>query len=93
MQKVDGVASVKVSLKDGLTVLDLKPSNTVRLARLREIIKNNGFVSREAEIVATGAATDDSTSFIVAGTSERLPVQGRVTTSGPELWRFTSPSK
>src|SRR5882762_9949414 len=54
MQKVPGVSSARVSLNDGLTILDLKPGNTVTLARLREVIKNNGFVSKEATIVARG---------------------------------------
>ena len=55
MQKVDGVQSVKVSLNDGLTILDLKPDNAVTLAKLRQVIKNNGFVSKEAQIVARGS--------------------------------------
>ena len=52
MQKVDGVQSVRVSLNDGLTILDLKAGNAVTLAKLRQIIKNNGFVSKEATAVA-----------------------------------------
>src|SRR5262245_25158348 len=39
MQKLDGVQTVKVSLKDGLTILDLKPDNTLTLAKLRQVIK------------------------------------------------------
>ena len=54
MQKVDGVQSVRVSLNDGLTILDLKAGNAVTLAKLRQIIKNNGFVSKEATAVARG---------------------------------------
>ena len=30
MQKVDGIQGVRVSLKDGLTILDLKPGNGAR---------------------------------------------------------------
>ena len=52
MQKVDGVQSVRVSLNDGLTILDLKPGNAVTIARLRQIVKNNGFVSKEAGVIA-----------------------------------------
>ena len=28
MKKIDGIDNVRVSLKDGLTILDLKPGNT-----------------------------------------------------------------
>ena len=56
MRKVDGVQDVTVSLRDGLTRLDLKSGNTVTLTKLREVIKNNGFVSKEATIVAAGRA-------------------------------------
>jgi hypothetical protein len=92
MQKVEGVDKVTVSLKDGLTVLELKSGNTVTLANLRSIIKNNGFVSRNAEIVATGslAATGD---FDVAGTRERLPVAGKAIVDAQNNWRLTSPGK
>ena len=71
MQKVDGVQNVRVSLNDGLTILDLKPGNAVTLARLRQIIKNNGFVSKEVTAVAGGTVTDETT-FLVSGTNERL---------------------
>jgi hypothetical protein len=92
MQKVAGVEKVNVSLKDGLTLLDLKPANTVTMAKLREIIKNNGFVSKEAVVVAQGApglAGD----FEVSGTRERLLVTGKPVSEGQRLWRFTSPAK
>ena len=71
MKKVPAVAHVRVSLNDGLTVLDLKPGNTATLAELRQIIKNNGFVSKEATAVARGTVADDRT-FVVSGTNERL---------------------
>ena len=71
MQKVDGVQNVRVSLNDGLTILDLKPGNAVTLARLRQIIKNNGFVSKEASVVARGT-TKGPRGFVVSGTNEQL---------------------
>ena len=71
MQKVDGVQSVRVSLNNGLTILDLKPGNAVTLAKLRQIIKNNGFVSKEVTAVARGTVADERT-FVVSGTNERF---------------------
>lgn len=92
MQKVDGVQDVRVSLKDGLTILDLKAANTVTLAKLREIIKNNGFVSKEAMIVARGSSPV-ATVFEVSGTGERLTVTARPVAEAGDQWRMTSPPK
>src|SRR5688572_453702 len=76
MQKVAGVSAVRVSLKEGLTVLELKPGNTVTVARLREVIRNNGFVTREAKVVASGmvSASGNDLAFDVGGTRERFVV-------------------
>ena len=73
MQKVDGVDSVRVSLKDGLTILDLRPGNVITVAKLRQIIRNNGFVSKEAIAIARGEPKGRE-AFVVGGTGEELPV-------------------
>ena len=90
MQKVDGIQTVRVSLNDGLTILDLKPGNAVTLAKLRQIIKNNGFVSKEASVLARGAANGPR-GFVVSGTNEQLPL-----TAPPQQvtddWRLTVPA-
>jgi hypothetical protein len=90
MQKVDGVQSVTVSLNDGITTLNLKPDNTVTLAKLRQVIKNNGFVSKEAQIVARGSLTAGSGTprFEVSGTGERLVPIGQAQQTG-EMWRLS----
>jgi len=88
MQKVDGVAAVKVSLNDGLTILDLRPDNTVTLTALRQIVKNNGFVSKEAAVVARGAPRAESgRQFVVSGTDERLELTAAPTRAG-DAWRL-----
>jgi hypothetical protein len=87
MKKVPAVAQVRVSLKDGLTILDLKPGNTTTLAELRQIIKNNGFVSKEATVVASGTATADQKTFAVSGTNELLPLSSPPQRSGDD-WRL-----
>jgi hypothetical protein len=90
MQKVDGVQAARVSLKDGLTILDLKPGNAVTLARLRQIIKNNGFVSKEATVLARGGANGPR-GFVVSGTNEQLSA-----TASPQQvaddWRLIVPA-
>ncbi len=77
MKKVPAVTQVRVSLRDGLTVLDLKPGNTVMLAELREIIKRNGFVSKEATVIARGVISADQKTLTVDGTHESLVVTSR----------------
>jgi hypothetical protein len=86
MKKVPSVVQVRVSLKDGLTVLDLKPGNTTTLADLRQIIKNNGFVSTEASALARGSVVDSNT-FVVSGTNERLPLLSAPQAAGDD-WRI-----
>jgi hypothetical protein len=73
MQKVDGIQTARVSLKDGLTILDLKAGNGVTVSNLRQIIKNNGFVSKEAVVLASGRP-EGTTTFVVSGTNESLTV-------------------
>lgn len=93
MQKVNGVQGVRVSLNEGLTVLDLKPGNTVTVAALRQIIKNNGFVSKEAQVIAKGTAitADGKSIFEVSVTQERLPLSSAPERTG-DAWRFTVPA-
>jgi hypothetical protein len=90
MEKVDGVDKVRVSLNDGLTILDLKPANTITLARLRQIIKNNGFVSKDATVVARGHLNSGNGAriFEVGGTGEELVPSGETQQTG-EQWRLT----
>jgi copper chaperone CopZ len=88
IQKVDGVQNVRVSLNDGLTILDLKPGNGVTLANLRQIIKNNGFVSKEASVLARGAPSGERR-FVVSGTNEELAL-GAAPQQIAEDWRLTA---
>lgn len=90
MKKVEGVQSVQVSLKEGKTTLELRPDNKVTIAELRTVIKNNGFVSREVQVVARGSVR--SGGFDVAGTGERLSTAAAPTATDGDRWRFTVPS-
>ena len=90
MQKVDGVQNVRVSLNDGQTILDLKPGNAVTLAKLRQIIKSNGFVSKEATVLARGTANGQR-SFVVSGTNEQVDLSADPRPVG-ESWKLTVPA-
>ena len=90
MQKIAGVQNVTVSLNDGLTILDLKPDNTVTLAKLRQVIKDSGFVSKDAQIVARGATAmaDGRPVFDVSGTKERLVLTTAARQRLGDEWSF-----
>ena len=81
MRKTPGVKAVRVSLNEGVTVLDLTEGNTVTLGRLRTVLKNSGFVSKEAKVEAAGtvSAVGQSLVFTVAGSGERFTIVPGVT--------------
>lgn len=54
VEKLDGVTSAEVSLNDGEVVVKLERENHVRLDRLRQVIRDQGFTPRGAEIRARG---------------------------------------
>jgi len=85
MRKTPGVKAVRVSLNDGLTVLDLTEGNTVTLGRLRTVLKNSGFVSKEAKVEAAGtvSATGLSLGFTVGGSGEKFTIVPGVTSRKP----------
>jgi type IV secretory pathway protease TraF len=85
MKKNAAVAQVRVSLKDGLTVLELKPGNTATMAELRQIIKNNGFVSKEVTALARGSVSVDQKTFTVSGTNEQLALSSPPQRSGDDF--------
>jgi hypothetical protein len=76
MRKIPGVKTVRVSLNDGLTVLDLDAGNTVTLGQLRTVLKNSGVMSREARLEARGvvAAKEQELVFTLAGTGEAFAI-------------------
>jgi hypothetical protein len=90
MKKNPGVAQVRVSLKDGLTILDLKPGNAATLAEFRQIIKNSGFVSRDIRAIARGTVSADQRTFTVAGTDEKITLAAPPQRSG-EDWAIVVP--
>jgi hypothetical protein len=90
MQKVDGITNVRVSLNEGLTILDPKPGNTVTLAKMRQIIKSNGFVSKEANVLARGSANGQR-AFVVGGTNEQVSLSTAARQVGGD-WQLTVPA-
>ncbi len=60
VKKIDGIDSVAVSLNRGVVVIRLRPDNRVTLERVREVIRENGFTPKAAEVRARGRVVDDS---------------------------------
>lgn len=91
VHEVEGVRSVAVSLKDGLTILELREGNTVTLAQLRTLLKSNGLVLRDANVVARGSLVGDL--FEVRFSRERLRVRGRLAKLERDRWTLVVPSQ
>ena len=90
MQKVEGVQSVAVNLKDGVTILELREGNTVTLAQLRTLIKNSGLVPLDANVVARGSLVGDL--FEVRFSGERLRVKGQLAKLAIDRWTLVVPA-
>jgi copper chaperone CopZ len=90
MQKVDGVNSVAVGLEEGVTILELREGNTVTLAQLSTVIKNNGLVSKNANVVARGSLVGDL--FEVRFSGERLHVKGQLAKLARDRWTLVVPA-
>jgi hypothetical protein len=58
VRKLDGVDAIDVALKTGTVSVRLRPGNRVTLPQLRQIIKDNGFASKDATITAVGTIVE-----------------------------------
>jgi copper chaperone CopZ len=70
--KIDGVRSVKVSLKEGVATIQFAPSNRATVAKIRDAIRSNGFSAREAEVQVAGSLVQrgDALALVIPGTDE-----------------------
>ena len=87
MKKLPAVSSVKISLKEGLTILELKPGNTLTIEEMRRVIKNAGYPTKEAAVVARGTPGDGKV-FVVSGTNETLKLSSPPEKSGDD-WKMS----
>ena len=78
VERLEGVASAEVSLNDGQVVVTLEEDNHVRLDRLRQVVRDQGFTPREAEIRARGVVErrDDRLLFRTPAGEIVLEVEG-----------------
>ncbi len=82
--KIEGVQSVKVSLKQGVATIQLAPANRVTLSQIRDAIRSNGFTAREAEVRVAGSLVrrGDTLTLVVPRTDETFILQDAPGTSG-----------
>lgn len=90
MQKVEGVRSVAVGPKGEVIILELREGNSVTLAELRTVIKDNGLVSSDASVVARGALVGDL--FEVRFSRERLHVKRQPAKLAIDRWTLIVPA-
>lgn len=72
IDKIEGVTSTTVSLNEGMTTVQLAPSNQVRIEQIREVIRANGFTPKEADVRVTGVLVHraDNVALAVPGADE-----------------------
>ena len=58
LKKLDGVESVDVSLEKASADITLRPDNRLTIERIRQVIRSNGYPTRDAEITARGRIVD-----------------------------------
>jgi Heavy-metal-associated domain len=58
IRKLDGVETVTVSLEKATAEIRFKPDNRLTLAEIREVIRKNGYPTRDAAIQARGRVVD-----------------------------------
>jgi Heavy-metal-associated domain len=54
LQKLDGVESADVSLEKASVEIHLRADNKVTLERIRQVVRNSGYPTRDATITARG---------------------------------------
>ncbi len=82
IQKIEGVASVEVTLKRGHAEVQLKPGNRVRIEQLWEAVRKQGLTPKETEVVVRG--TLNGTKLTVSASGGAYEVAGR-TGTGEEV--------
>jgi copper chaperone CopZ len=86
IDKLDGVASVEVSLEKATADIRLKPGNAITLPQLRRLIRQTGYPTKDAHVDARGTMTERSgrpTLDLQNGSFLELATKPSTWTSGP----------
>ena len=86
--KLPGVESADVSLDKASADIRLKPDNGITMPQLREVLKKNGYPTREAQIEARGKIVDrNGTSVLdlLNGSTLELDPNGIAVSARPDV--------
>jgi hypothetical protein len=74
--KIDGVDTVTVSLQRAVADIRLRAGNRVTIDRILQMVRNNGFTPKEANVTAAGTVVErgGAPAFEVSGIDEVLIV-------------------
>lgn len=75
LSKLDGVTSVRVSLNEGKAVVTLAPDSRTTLARIREVIRHNGFTPKDARATLVGRVVREGDRWWIETASGRFVLE------------------
>lgn len=87
MQKIPGVETVEVTLKQGRAIVQLKPGNTAHFDDLVQKVRNNAFKPQEAKVSVRGelVSTAGKLQLKVLGANDVYDLVLGPETNGAEL--------
>lgn len=94
--KLPGVESAEVSLKRASADIRLKPDNTITMAELRKVLKENGYPTRDAQIEARGrivASAGGMAVDLLNGTSMQVEGNDAAATPSEALVEISATSR
>jgi copper chaperone CopZ len=94
--KLPGVESAEVSLDKASADIRLKPDNRITLPQLREVLKKNGYPTRDAQVEARGMIVDRGGTPVfdlLNGATMELDEKGAATKATPEAVDVTGVSR
>ena len=76
--KLPGVESADVSLERASADIRLKPDNRITMTQLREVLKKNGYPTRDAQVEARGRIIERAGKLVLdLLNGATLPVEGQ----------------
>lgn len=75
LSKLEGVASVRVSLNEGKAIIALDPDSRTTLAQIREVIRHNGFTPKDARATIVGRTIRDGNRLLIDMGSGRFVLE------------------
>jgi len=88
IEKLEGVASVRVSLEEGLAEVTLEPGNALDPEAIRDVARDGGFTPKSAEVRARGHLVVEEDTLALAVT--RLSQEYRLAESDSAPGRLSA---